>query len=151
MSYSRWSNSVWYTYWTTFSPEMEYKLPSHDLKRYQILEIAAQTNCHVTYGDIEDFGLKGVIKKIKKHYSQPYKQTIKVWDEENQQLKETEVLHPPMNPTLEQLNELVGYIAEFQKDVDEHFRWSTFFYYEWWLPTKNSLIFKYRKIRKNKW
>lgn len=50
MSYSRWSNSYWYTYWTTDSPDGWF--PTYKLMRNQLLSI----NCKVcvSVGEIQD-------------------------------------------------------------------------------------------------
>ena len=43
------------------------------------------------------------------------------------------------NNTDEEIEELRDYLTQFINDVDKHFKWNNFFYYEWYLPFLHSL------------
>lgn len=146
MAYSRWSHSRWYTFWSTGpSTDLGFKLPSHKLKRSQVFEICDFNKYQVTYGDIEDYGIKTLIKRIKKHYSKSFEVYMPVSDKEGKQVGSESFtqLNPP---SVQELNELAGYIREFVEDVDSYFEFGNFFYYEWWVPLRNK-IKKYFKTK----
>ena len=48
MSYSRWSTSVWYTFWAV-TTGLKYKWPTNELKRSQIFEICDGTYTQLAY------------------------------------------------------------------------------------------------------
>jgi hypothetical protein len=65
MSYSRWSNSVWYTFWTAYpGTKTEFKLPTKKLKDSQMFEICDFPSYYVTYGYIKKKGLDQILKYI---------------------------------------------------------------------------------------
>ena len=137
MSYSRWSNSVWYTFWTSFSEDTKFKLPTKRLKNNQYFEICDLQSYHVSYGEIDEIGIDNVIKEIKYYYSKSY--NISIMGEETVFKKDV---------TEEEWNELKGYLLAFVDDIDEHFQWNTFFKYEWYYPVRNKIYFFIRKYIK---
>ena len=133
MSYSRWSNSVWYTFWS-YSGNTEYKLPTKKLKNSQTFEICNLVSYCVTYGKLDDIGVDNVIKEIMLHYSKSYPITLmgkeSVFEE---------------HYTEEEYEELKGYLLEFIADVDDHFKWKNFFRYEWYYPIRNKIYWSWKK------
>ena len=125
MSYSRWSNSRWYTFWSAMGGlQTEYKFPTEKLKRSQVFEICDIPSYHITYGDLVDRSRSTVLHEIEELYSKD-----------------------KVPPTWEEMMELQEYFSRFIKDVDEHFQPWNFFLYEWLYPIRNKVIFKYRKLK----
>jgi hypothetical protein len=126
MAYSRWGNSYWYTFWSSLSgTETQFKWPTKQLKRKQVFEICDMRPFFISYSDLEDDGLEKIINRVKKFYKR---------------------VRPNNKPTEEQLRELMDYIEEWRKDVDRHFKFSTFMLYEWYYPIRN----KIKRLWKNK-
>lgn len=127
MAYSRWSkDSVWYCFWSaTFGTDCEFKLPTKKLKDLQVFEICDDPSMYITYGELKkDF--KGIVKEIEKFYTNGH----------------------PKAPTFQQMTEMRGYLLRFIWDVDEHFRWKTFFLYEWYYPIRNKIYWKWKNLIK---
>ncbi len=121
MSYSRWGQSRWYTFWSaTGAPDTTYKFPTEKLKRSQVFEICDIPSYHITYGDLVNRSRSNVLYEVEK-------------------------LYPDV--TWEELDELQLYFSRFIRDVDEHFQPWNFFLYEWLYPIRTKLIFKYRKLK----
>ena len=119
MAYSRWKYSYWYTFWSTPSgTETQFKWPTKELKRKQTFEICDTRSFFITYGELEDEGLGRIIHKVKKVFKK---------------------INPNKPPTEEQLLELMDYIDEWKKDVDGHFKFSTFMLHEWYYPIRNKI------------
>ena len=134
MSYSRWSNSRWYTFWSSVgSADMEFKLPTRKLKYNQTFEICDIPSYFLTYEDIEVKGIKVILEEVKKLYS---KDGILP-----EIIKEDRIYTYKANsPTWEELQELQDYIFEFKKDIDNHFKLINFIKYEWYYPLRNKII-----------
>ena len=83
MSYSRWSNSTWYTFWSSSTGvTSKYKWPTKKLKRQQTIEICDFPSFTFTYGELEDEGIKKISSKIRKFYNKSHNGKIfKEWDE----------------------------------------------------------------------
>lgn len=124
MAYSRWKeNECWYTFWSSNgSEDSTFKLPTKKLKNTQTFEICDYPSYGVTYGDLKKKGLKKVVKEIQEFYKDK---------------KETE---------LSDYTRLRWYLILFMDDIDDHFRWRNFFYYEWYIPIRNFFIWKLKKI-----
>ena len=75
MSYSRWSTSVWYTFWT-WSGSDEFTFPTQSRKNKQTFEICDLMSYYVTYGELDDIGVDNAIKEIKSFYSKSYDLTL---------------------------------------------------------------------------
>lgn len=134
MSYSRWSTSIWYTFWTSMSESSEFKWPTTRLKENQFFEICdLVSSYHISYGELSKLGVDGVIEEVRNFYSNSHK--VRILGEEEMFKKEY---------TDEEFDELKIYLLEFMRDVDEHFKWKNFFRYEWYYPVRNWV---YRKIR----
>ena len=118
MSYSRWSNSVWYTFWTSISEDTQFKLPTKRLKNNQVFEICDLQNYYISYRELDELGVDVVVDQVKKFYSKSNSE--------------------------EEFEELKGYLLAFMDDVDDHFKWKNFFKYEWYYPFRNKIIFWYR-------
>ena len=123
MSYSRWSNSRWYTFWTCFGEQMEYKLPTKRLKGNQVFEICDDPSLCFTYKTITELGIENVLLEVRLTF--PY-------------------------ATDTELEELWSYMELFIKDVDNHFKIVNFFKYEWWYPFINKLRRKWKRTKINK-
>jgi hypothetical protein len=148
MSYSRWSNSRWYTFWSsTIDSEMEFKYPSKDLKYKQTFEICDIPSYYLTYGDIEVKGIKKILEEVENLYSKdlPFRESI-----EDIKLLFKEQVVPRTPPTWREMRELQDYIFEFKKDVDNHFKLFNFIKYEWYYPIRNKILLKWKKIKKKK-
>ena len=114
MSYSRWSNSVWYTYWSDSSEETKYRLPTKKLKYNQVFAICDFPSYNITYGDLMTKDLYTITQEVREYYKEK-------------------------NPTNEELGELADYLMRFVDDVNDHFKWKNFFTYEWYYPLRNKL------------
>lgn len=114
MSYSRWSNSVWYTFWTTDSDSMEYKFPTKKLKYNQIFQICDSPSYYITYGDLMTKDINSILQEVKE-------------------------LYKDKKPTEDELYELSEYLMKFIDDINDHFKWYNFFLYEWYYPLRNKL------------
>ena len=131
MAYSRWGNSYWYTFWSSLSgTETQFKWPTKQLKRKQVFEICDMKPFFISYGDLEDDGLGKIINRVKKFYKRT---------------------RPNNKPTEEQLRELMDYIEEWRKDVDRHFKFSTFMLYEWYYPIRNKIKRLWKNNKQKPW
>jgi len=144
MSYSRWSTSTWYTFYTAFSPECKYKLPTQSLKNAQLFEICDFPTYHISYEDITERGIDEVIKNVKHFYSQEHQGSIfKEVDHETNTFIYEDTTYPPKNPTEEELEELKTYILRFKDDVDNDFKFLNFMILNWYYPIRNKVKFRY--------
>lgn len=127
MAYSRWSKtSVWYTFWSAnCSTDCEFKLPTKKNKDDQCFEICDYPPYYVSYGTLDKDGIKKVVKDIQDFYRENNKET-----------------------ELSDYTSLRWYLVQFMCDVDEHFKYHTFFYHEWYIPVRNQIVWKYRSIKK---
>jgi hypothetical protein len=98
MSYSRWINSFWYTYWAC--PAEEYK-DSRDAQRFDICGIKSYT-----YKELKD-DLDGCIEGLKAYMK------------ENGPKQDKKYTFVPETATDEEFEELKGYMKEFMRDVEE--------------------------------
>ena len=117
MAYTRFSDSTWYTYWSTEqSKKTQFKLPNKKLKNGQYLEIIGPNiTTGFTYGDLLKKGLGQILDEIRNGC-------------EKGKL-----------PTAAQFHELIHVIDKFEADLNQHFRFWTFMRYEWWLPIRNKI------------
>jgi len=130
MAYSRWSNSIWYTFWVAL--DMKYKLPTQSLKDEQLFEICDFPSYYVSYGSIKLKGIDGVLKEVKTFYSQNHSGTIFDGFVDGK-ITYKETIFEAKNHSDEEIEELRDYLKEFIEDVDKHFKWKNFFYSEWYL------------------
>ena len=119
MSYSRWSNSTWYTFWRS-GEETSFAFPTQKRKLAQVFEICDFPSYQVTYGELMDKGIIQVLREVKEFYK--YHKT----------------------PTGPELVELSGYIAQFQQDVDEAFTLKSYLNDVWHLKIKRGIIKLFR-------
>lgn len=117
MPYSRWSYSIWYTFWKSAEPDLKFKLPTKTLKYAQTFEICDRYPYFISYGEIQQMNMKTIIQNVGKFYKKHDK-----------------------NVSADELNELVDYLRQFEEEINDYFKWSNFFYYEWYLPIKNKLF-----------
>lgn len=144
MAYSRWSSSIWYTFWVAL--DMKYKLPTQSLKDEQLFEICDFPSYYVSYGSLKLKGIDEVLKEVKTFYSQNHSGTIfDGFVDGKMTYKET--IFGAKNHSDEEIDELRDYLKEFIEDVDKHFKWKNFFYSEWYLEFWRQ---KYIKKRFNK-
>ncbi len=115
MSYSRWGNSTWYTFWTSSSPDGFFR------KKEQIFEICDIPSYLVTYREIVE-DVDGVIARVKEAYSKPHEGSIfSGRNEETGKLEFEPCTWEAKNPSDEELEELKGYMLKFVEDVDEYY------------------------------
>ena len=125
MSYSRWSNSRWYTFWSAMGAEpTQYKWPTQRLKDNQVFEICDIPSYFITYSDLKSRSRREILLEIEGCFAEDKRK-----------------------PTWDELLELQDYFDRFIKDVDDHFKFWTFMKYEWYYPFRNKFIFKYRKLK----
>jgi len=117
MAYTRFTDSVWYTYWSMEqSKKTQFKLPNKKLKNGQYLEITGpNVKTGFTYGELLKKGLGNILDEIRNECEKG-----KI-------------------PTAAQFYELINVIDNFERDVNEHFRFWVFMKYEWWLPIRNKI------------
>lgn len=140
MSYSRWSNSRWYTFWSAMGAEStEYRWPTQKLKDNQVFEICDMPSYFITYGDLIHKSRSKVLKEVKDHFSQ---------DSEWTDMEGTTHVSKSVPPTWEELMELQEYFSRFIKDVDDHFKLWNFMKYEWYYPFRNKIYWKIKKLKK---
>lgn len=145
MSYSRWYNSTWYTFWSASTGvTSRYKWPTRKLKRQQTFEICDFPSYYLTYGELEDKGINSVLLDIRRFYKSSHDGEIfSGWNELEDGYKipiYKATTYGPKNPTEDEILELMGYIREWQEDVDRHFKFTTFMKYEWYYPIRNKII-----------
>jgi hypothetical protein len=110
MTYSRWSDgSGWYCRWSSFSPKTTFRLPTRMLKNSQLFEIYDSPKYFITYGDIKDKGISLVLDEIRSYYKHK-------------------------RPSEQHMMCMMEYVSKFVNDVDNHFKPTTFFKYEWIYP-----------------
>jgi hypothetical protein len=148
MSYSRWSTSVWYTYWTCFSEDCKFKLPTARLKNNQVFEICDfRKNIFFTYKEIAE-DVDACIEQVVEYYSKPFEgKMLKSIDPDGEAAYE-DVVHEPVIYSQAELEELRGYMLDFKQDIDEHFRLKQFFLLEWYYPIRNSILYKLESWKK---
>ena len=147
MSYSRWSNSRWYTFWSASSAELtEYKWPTQKLKDSQVFEICDIPSYYITYGELKKISRSILLHEIEEHFAKDFDwHDIEIVDGKLERGKPKII--KGKRPTWDQLLELQNYLDQFSRDVDDHFKWNNFFLYEWYYPMRNKLIFKYKKLK----
>lgn len=143
MLYSKWDDSVWYTYWVNIRDDKSYKLPTIKLKESQIFEICDVPSYTITYREIKRRGIENVINEINDIYAKPYDNSRLIWNPDTCRTEYDECIYPAKNPTDVELNELKEYIKEFINDVDETFKWVNFFKLYW----LSSLNIYFKNIR----
>ena len=143
MSYSRWSTSVWYTFWAA-TTDLRYKWPTNKLKRSQVFQICDMPSFHLTYGELQDKGMYSVLEEIKAFYNKDHSGDMFVG------FVDGVATYEPMNyvakePNAKEMLELIEYIRRWEEDVDNDFKLRNFIKYEWYYPLRNKFIFKYKK------
>lgn len=94
MSYSRWSNSYWYTFWSVPLSDRDGS-ENRDNAIFEICDVA-----HFTAKELRD-NLDGCLQYVEMTIAQNYK--------------------PEYRVTEERRKELIGYIRQFLEDVDEEY------------------------------
>ena len=123
MTYSTLENSIWSTQWSSTNCKSMFKIPTKKLKRCQRFIVDYGKKYSISYGEIMDKGIPVVLEKVKNFYSDP-------------------------NIQKHQLKELGDYLKIFVYDVNDHFKWSTFFKLEWYYPIKYTILKSYGLIGK---
>jgi hypothetical protein len=149
MSYSRWSNSIWYTYWTSsYSEDCEFKLPTKRLKDNQFFEICDFGGRLVfSYKEISE-DVNSCLLKVVEHHSKEKEHELFSGFDENKIPIYTKTIIKSQTFTDDELNELKGYMLEFKNDIDNYFKWKEFFYIYWFIPIKYYFRTKTIKIKK---
>ncbi len=119
MSYSRWSESRWYTFWTTFSGEK---------KEDQYLEIMIDSarSANFSYKQLKE-NMDSCIQQVKETCEKEAKwRGIKeVIEDESIPFMERfvyeDLIEPPSPATLDELEELKMYMKDFIADVEWQF------------------------------
>ena len=146
MSYSRWSTSVWYTFWAA-TTDLSYKWPTNELKRSQVFEICDMPSFRLTYGELQDKGMTSILEEINTFYNKDHSGNIfagfvdgvATYEPTNYVAKEPNIL---------EMLELTEYIRRWEADVDEHFKFINFIKYEWYYPLKNKCYDKIKAKRR---
>jgi len=146
MSYSRWSTSVWYTFWAA-TTDLSYKWPTNELKRSQVFEICDMPSFRLTYGELQDKGMTNILEEINTFYNKDHSGNIfagfvdgvATYEHMNYVAKEPNIL---------EMLELTEYIRRWEADVDEHFKFINFIKYEWYYPLKNKCYDKIKAKRR---
>ena len=134
MSYSRWSTSIWYTFWTAQSPTCNFRWPTKQLRNAQLFEICGVPSYTISYGEIIEKGIPAILHEIHEYYNQPYSTSLlEAWDDQARPLYVPHQV-PAVNYTDEEMQELGQYIANFVSDVEHTFRFSNFITKYWWYP-----------------
>lgn len=137
MSYSRWVDSIWYTFWCV-SHNKKYQFPSQKLKDEERFEICDFPSYLVSYGTIKSKGIDVVLSEVKEYYSKEH--SGKLFDKfVDGVIYFKDGVFDAKNPTDEQIQELKGYLEEFIKDVDDWYKWKNYFYYEWYLHLRDDI------------
>lgn len=114
MSYSRWSNSIWYTFWSDNSP-------NHIFKKDQIFEICDLDGIYFTYEELKE-DIDGCLQKVKLHYLLEKEiilnENFSVNKNGNLTFSEKKINKKPFSLKQEQLEELKNYMLEFIEDVE---------------------------------
>jgi len=129
MSYSRWSNSVWYTFWCSTSSN------KRDEQIFQICDLTHSVN--LTYAEIKKYYDNDDLDTLKQNVKEeivlamattPIKLSMPSSNGHQAMQKDDDVniSHPPMTLekafsvyTDEEYDELIGYMVEFVKDVEQ--------------------------------
>ena len=115
MAYSRWNRySIWYCYWSSYSPKTSFKLPTKLLKNRQLFEICDSPKYFITYGEIKEKGISLVLDEIRHYYKHK-------------------------RPKEEHMMQMMDSLNSFIEDVDHHFKPLQFIKYEWIYQIKNIL------------
>ena len=133
MAYSRFLTSTWYTFWSASDTITRYRFPTKKIKFSQTFDICDFPTYRVTYGEMVEKGISQVIVDVKEFYSKEHQGQI--WEGGGYR----PTVFKAKNPTEDELVELAGYMREFMKDVDNHYRAWDFFLYEWYYPFKNKI------------
>jgi hypothetical protein len=146
MSYSRWSTSVWYTFWAA-TTDLSYKWPTNELKRSQVFEICDMPSFRLTYGELQDKGMTSILEEINTFYNKDHSGNIFAGFVDGVSTYE------PMNyvakePNILEMLELTEYIRRWEADVDDHFKFINFIKYEWYYPLKNKCYEKNKAKRR---
>jgi hypothetical protein len=146
MSYSRWSTSVWYTFWAA-TTDLSYKWPTNELKRSQVFEICDMPSFRLTYGELQDKGMTSILEEINTFYNKDHSGNIFAGFVDGVSTYE------PMNyvakePNILEMLELTEYIRRWEADVDDHFKFINFIKYEWYYPLKNKCYEKSKAKRR---
>jgi len=146
MSYSRWSTSVWYTFWAA-TTDLSYKWPTNELKRSQVFEICDMPSFRLTYGELQDKGMTSILEEINTYYNKDHSGNMFAG------FVDGVATYEPMNyvakePNILEMLELTEYIRRWEVDVDEHFKFINFIKYEWYYPLKNKCYDKIKAKRR---
>lgn len=134
MSYSRWGNSRWYTYWSEDTP-IHFKLPTKRLKRKQVFVISDFPSYFISYGDLQDLGMGMIWDKIRQFYWREHPYTK---------------LPSAKKPSETEMQELMEYIKQWRQDVDEHFKLPVFLKYEWYFPLRNKILRLWKRLKRKR-
>jgi len=110
MSYSRWSNSIWYTFWSASSP-----VDNMDEQQFEICDFCRSMT--FTYKDLKT-NINDCLEKVKTYYSQ--KKQGKILKDFKTMTYDT-FMSEPIYLTDNQLQELKEYMLNFIKDIEEEY------------------------------
>jgi hypothetical protein len=112
MSYSRWGDSAWYTFWSATSPD------GPATKNDQVFEICDFPSFSITYQEIVS-DVDQVIARVKEFYDSPHEGSIFAGkNKETGKIEFEPCTWEAKNPSELELDELKGYLLEFVRDVD---------------------------------
>lgn len=125
--YSRFGNSRWYTYWYS-DHSKGIKFPTNRLKRKQYFKIHDEVSYLLSYGELQDKGMGQIWDEIRYFYWVDY-EGIKA-----------------KKPSEGEMSELMNYILEWEKDVNEYFKLKNFIKHEWYYPIKNKINLLWKRL-----
>ena len=136
MAYSRWGNSIWYTFWCY--SYRDFKFPTQKLKNTEIFEICDFPSFLISYGDLKTKGIDVILKDVNDFYTKEHNGSI--FDSfVNGKITFKDTTFDAKNPTPEEIEELRGYLTKFIDDVDDYYKWKNFFYFEWYLTLHSKI------------
>lgn len=145
-AYSRWNNSIWYTFWSAAGQNLQFKWPTGANRDAQIFEICDIPSFYITYGEIKSKERYDLLTEVREFYSKSYPHRGLKANLISGKLEYEDTLTEPKNIYPTDLEELSGYLDIFIRDVDDHFKWKNFFRYEWWYPIRNAVRWKMRRV-----
>lgn len=131
MAYSRFGNSRWYTYWyDEYRPGI--KFPTRREKRRQMFMIHDFPTYIISYGELQDKGIGKIWDDIRLFY----------WTDTKE--------FKAKKPSESEMRELMTYIKDWERDVNEHFKLLNFIKYEWYYPLRIKILRLWKKIINNR-
>ena len=116
MSYSRWSNSIWYTYWVATNTKIM------DEEVFEICSVRS-----LTYREIKndiDAAVKSVADKMRKSFIESNNADLEYLVDDSKSVKDLReyTFTALYSPSEADIVELKGYMQEFLIDIEDEYR-----------------------------